>query len=378
MQRSRETISFPEFLTNVSRLPSLDGWRALSILLVLFSHSSLTFGFPPQLEAFVRWMPSGGFGVQVFFVISGFLITFLLLREHQRSGTISLRGFYQRRILRIVPAYALFLTTIFVLTAVTGLTYDGFQWLRLLTWTTNFFGHMPWPTAHIWSLSVEEQFYFLFPFLFLRAIGNKRALVLIVLVPIMLSPIFRVLEYLRLGKPFVTHYSFFTQADSIAWGCLLAIVCAYHANWIDHWMRLLAKYLPIIAILVIAVPHVLTRLFLVGPLTVPFASSLYSIGIGLLLLHSLKMPNTWYFRPLNTRAAQLVGLWSYSIYLWQQPFCAPFELYGLTNAPRILQFPLWLVPAVLCGVASYYFVERPFLRLKDRASGAAKRSAPDS
>src|SRR6266853_579283 len=93
----------------LSRLPSLDGWRALSILLVLGAHSEHTAGFPPQLDSLFKWIFDGDVGVRFFFIISGFLITWLMLHEEKHSGRVNLWHFYARRALRIIPVYCAFL-----------------------------------------------------------------------------------------------------------------------------------------------------------------------------------------------------------------------------------------------------------------------------
>lgn len=108
-------MNFPASINNLKRLPCLDGWRCLSILLVLISHSKLAPGYPKSATQWVRWLPDGAFGVEFFFVISGFLITFLLLREFQETGTINLKEFFKRRAFRIIPAYAVFLFAILIL-----------------------------------------------------------------------------------------------------------------------------------------------------------------------------------------------------------------------------------------------------------------------
>jgi len=91
------------------RLPSLDGWRAVSILIVLGFHCTFASGFPSALRPVFHWLFDGSLGVRFFFVISGFLITWLLLCEHEQRGAINLRSFYIRRALRILPVYLVFL-----------------------------------------------------------------------------------------------------------------------------------------------------------------------------------------------------------------------------------------------------------------------------
>src|ERR1700736_5409290 len=97
---------------NATRLPSLDGWRALSILLVIGAHSQITAGFPPVLEPIFKWMFDGNLGVHCFFIISGFLITWLMIRESGKRGYVNLRHFYARRAFRILPVYAAFLLAV--------------------------------------------------------------------------------------------------------------------------------------------------------------------------------------------------------------------------------------------------------------------------
>src|SRR5207244_1141178 len=117
----------------------------------------------------------GTTGVDVFFAISGFLITLLLLRELEHSGTLSLKRFYLRRALRLIPAYLAFLIVLFGLSRM-GLTHVSERaWLGALTYTVNFhLGYTPWEGLHFWSLSAEEQFYLLWPPLLLL-LRPKRA-----------------------------------------------------------------------------------------------------------------------------------------------------------------------------------------------------------
>ena len=128
-------FAFPDFLSIHKRIPSLDGWRAISIALVMIAHGYDVVGFPSETGSVWRWLPSGTFGVEVFFVISGFLITYLLLKEVDRTGTISIRQFYLRRIFRIMPPFILFIVTIFLLTIATPLAISGRDWAHVLTFT---------------------------------------------------------------------------------------------------------------------------------------------------------------------------------------------------------------------------------------------------
>ena len=145
-------------MSSSSRIPSLDGLRALSISFVLVGHLALNTGFPIQRS---WWTDAyAHYGVRIFFVISGFLITTLLLGERQKTGKIDLKEFYIRRAYRIFPA------AYFYLLVVTFLFYSSLSLNYLVaayTYMTSYAIHSPWILRHLWSLSVEEQFYMLWP-----------------------------------------------------------------------------------------------------------------------------------------------------------------------------------------------------------------------
>lgn len=361
-------ILFPDSLKSVRRLPSLDGWRFLSIFFVLVGHSKKVVGFPPFLDPWVRWLPDGDFGVEFFFLISGFLITYLLLKEKNKTGTISLSGFYIRRCLRILPAYACYLIVLLLLCFFTKLVIPTTSWIALLTYTVNYI-YTPWIGAHIWSLSVEEQFYLIWPFVFWYFMVKKNSLkasLVLLFIPLLFSPIFRTVGYIN-HYPFpVGHFSFFNRCDSIAVGCLLAFLVAIRGRQLESLCIKYHRLLLGCAILLIIVPLTLTRLFLLGPLTVPFATTSYALGISLLIMNSIFLPKLIYFSWLEWKPIVAIGMMSYSIYLWQQIFCTNPKEYGLHYTPWFLSFPYWLFPVFIIAFLSYNLIEKPFLRLKKR------------
>src|SRR6267142_349144 len=211
------------------KLPSLDGWRAISILLVLISHSTITAGFPiaPNNSIFTLCEVIGGWGVRFFFVISGFLITHLLLQEHAKNGSISLKNFYLRRAYRILPVCISYLI---VLGFFTHYSQSASLWLANFTFTTNFVDMPhPCPTAHLWSLGVEEQFYLLWPCLLVFILHRSKdisTLSKILILSLIIAPTMRVL-YDKGIYPHELRFlffdsSFFSQFDSLAYGCLAA------------------------------------------------------------------------------------------------------------------------------------------------------------
>jgi len=147
-------------------LPTLDGWRALAILAVIFHHANL-FSAGPLSD---QWIFQNGYeGVDVFFAISGLLICWRLLDEESRRGRISLRNFYIRRAFRILPPAVIYLIAIAILSAIGLIHASAKELLASLLFFRNYLvqlGHFsvsPWFTGHFWSLSVEEHFYLLLP-----------------------------------------------------------------------------------------------------------------------------------------------------------------------------------------------------------------------
>ncbi|MBO9712296.1 acyltransferase [Sphingomonas sp.] len=373
----RHAPVFPAFLTARPRLPALDGWRALSIVFVLLLHIQPADGFDPEVGRVLRWLPDGGFGVEIFFVISGFLITYLLLLEWNRAGSISIGGFYLRRALRILPAYCAFLVAVTGLCLFTAFGLTGWQVAALLTYTANFDPTMPWTVGHIWSLSVEEQFYLLWPASFLLLLsrpslsrpslsGSLSSPMLACLLPILFAPIARLLSYFHLGGPLFATYSFFAHADLLAFGCLMALLCGYHGDRVAMLLERHPRALAAAAIAMMLVPHVLTRLATGGIFTVPFRGTFDGIGISTLLLLSLRHADRPAVRWLDWPAVRRFGTWSYSIYLWQQLFLTPSAVYGFDAPPLPLRLPWNLAGAIGAAVLCHYLIERPFLGLKDR------------
>ena len=155
----RDSSVQPIFRSPISLAnPSLDGLRAFSIVLVLIAHVSLQY---PWLRRFVEHV--GNYGVRIFFVISGFLITGLLLKELTKTGRISLKSFYIRRTLRIFPAFYVYVLTVVILAWAGILILLPGDLLHAVTYTMNYHMVRSWWLNHMWSLSVEEQFYLLWP-----------------------------------------------------------------------------------------------------------------------------------------------------------------------------------------------------------------------
>ena len=200
------------------RIPSLDGLRALSISLVLLGHLAGTRNFPsiPELG---NWQ-LGNLGVRVFFVISGFLITTLLLEESDRTGTVSLRQFYLRRCFRIFPAFYVFCAVLFILEQADVISLRPGDLISAVTYTINYHHDRAWYTGHLWSLSVEEQFYLIWPAILLFA-GVRGGLWVAALAMLIAPPLRLVMGFWPALRPGIGE-TFPSVADALATGCVLA------------------------------------------------------------------------------------------------------------------------------------------------------------
>lgn len=346
----------------------MDGWRFLSVLLVLISHSKETQNFPDFLDKWIRWLPNGDFGVEFFFVISGFLITFLMLKEHEKTSNLNIGQFYLRRIFRILPAYFTYLLVLYVLVVFTSLKIPLKSWIALLTFTVNYID-VPWIGAHIWSLSVEEQFYMIWPILFWFLIVNRNSIkscLLFLAIPIAIAPIFRTLGYIY-HYPFpVGYHSFFCRSDSLAIGSFLAFILFFKSRETQIFIKKYIRLLLFLSIVLIGVPLVLTRLFIFGVITVPLANTSNAIAIALIIGISINHPNKKLFRWLEWKPFISLGVMSYSIYLWQMIFCTKPSDFGMKYSPWFLIFPYWFIPVFLVAFLSYNFIEKPFLNINKR------------
>lgn len=329
------------------RIRGLDGLRALSILCVVAAH---VIGVRNSNQVTKALLPLGSLGVLVFFVISGFLITHLLLGESERSGGVRLGRFYVRRALRLWPALWVYLAVCVLLAAVGVIAVSGTDVVAAL----GFFTDYHFPTSHAitntWSLAVEEQFYLLWPPV-IALLGRRRGL-RVALVGLAAGPVVRGLSYLTLarsGHPF--DFGLHMHYDALAAGCLLA--CAW-----GH-PELLPFRLPTSR----ALPWVLLGVGVLGDAEIGIRWSdlagLSVEAVGALLLVNLATGGA-FRRLLDNRVARSIGVLSYSLYLWQ-------GLFVFSPPPFFMRHPVAGVAAAFAAAAlSYLLVERPFVALRRR------------
>lgn len=348
------------------RIPSLDGMRAASIVLVILGHNRLwhPWGTAPQLEPLVGLVSNGDLGVSVFFVISGFLITTLLVREVEATGTVGLRNFYLRRAFRIIPAYYVFLLTLMalswgrVIAVPAGTMWSSVLFLR--NYLTPVEHSTDWYTAHCWSLSVEEQFYLFWP-VCLAALGRRRAVWLSSGL-IAVAPLSRITTYaLWPDMRREINYLLHTRVDTLMWGCLVALLfdsVAFSALRV----KLYRLRVPLIAALFVSIASPWLRQRFQG-------AYLFTVGYGAegacitaVMLWAVECSGGIIGRLLNCRPIVHLGTVSYSAYLWQQLF---------TSFP----LPLFIAATLAAAEVSYWLVEKPFLALRIRFAAGDRRGA---
>ncbi|MBE7448494.1 MAG: acyltransferase [Kofleriaceae bacterium] len=341
-----------------ARLPSLDGLRAVSIALVLVSHLVGTPRFPVDARALGAVGDIGYLGVRVFFVISGFLITSLLLAEHARTRTVSLRGFYVRRFWRIFPAFYAFVAVMAVAWAAGALRLSWSDLVAATTYTMNYHYDRSWELGHIWSLSVEEQFYLLWPALFLLA--GPRRVVPVAVAMIALAPALRALAwFVAPARDDVILEAYPCVMDAIAAGCLLAAVRPRLDRSATYLRFLRSPWFALVPAIVIAAN--LPAWFALEYTT---HITIMNLGVALCVDRCVRFPDGWTGRALNAAPLVWLGGLSYSLYLWQEPFLNPHGRMAINT------FPLNLALAVACALASSYLIERPILAWRARRAAA--------
>ncbi len=336
-------------------------------MLVIIAHSSVHFR---------RWIkfPLGTYllfahlGVSFFFVISGFLITGLLLKEWDKTGTIGLKRFYLRRAFRIFPPFYVYLVIMvgLVLAGVLQVPLRGF-FVAAIYGTDYYVGPGSGSAAlqHTWSLSVEEQFYLLWPAALLL-LGKRKSTWAAALL-ILLSPLIRVVTYFVLLPQHraMVDRMFHSSIDTIMLGCLLALVWDT-ARFRRVLPRLSSSWSMAASLLFLFVLDPLLETHFYGRYSLLVGMTLEGVCITVFTLGVVSRPATLPGKFLNTPVLRHIGVISYSLYIWQ-------SILTTGNTPY---FPLNLVAVLACAELSYWAVERPSLRLRDRLNPASGEHKP--
>ncbi len=344
-------------------LPVLDGIRAIAFGLVFVAHAGLEKIVP------------GGFGVTVFFFLSGYLITTLLRLEAQHTGTVSLKAFYIRRAFRILPplyitlAITAFLGAIHVLStpgnwqASMSAVLSSFNYFKLLAPQH---GGLPTGLGVVWSLAIEEHFYLLFPLVYLGFVSRKlsantQARILVtacVLALVWRYVLVYALHISLTAEPPWTYIATDCRFDAIAWGCILAI---YNNPWFEDRSSVLGKYPGTLALAGLAT-IVLSLLIRDPRFRETLRYSMQSVALYPIFFYAVAARASWTVRWLTWKPLRWVGWTSYSLYLIHETIILKYQsVYGT----RVLTVGLvCFVLAAAYAAVMRYAVENPLRKVR--------------
>ncbi|HEX4240905.1 MAG TPA: acyltransferase [Steroidobacteraceae bacterium] len=354
---------------STARIPSLDGIRAVAVWLTIGHHIVGRF-LPGSSSHWLEALGRGGDGVGVFFVLSGFLITKLLIEEKERTGTIDLGDFFLRRAFRILPPLYMYLIFAVLFAHAVGIELPPSSLIGASLFVGDY-----WPaessflTEHTWSLGVEEQFYLLWPPILIWSLARGgRALAAKVGGAIVLAtPALRVAGYAS-GVDLLRHHGmhmFHARMDSLMCGCVVALCIGAPA--FERCYRAYARVWWIGPLYTLLVSGLLTGLD--QPLGATRLGTAYTMVIGLTVDSALTaMFILWASRNAHSLAGRFLnqplmvrmGVLSYSAYLWQT------ALIHERNPTFLAAWPWMLLYIWIAAAASYYGVERHALSIRRR------------
>jgi len=322
-------------------IPALDGLRAFAIALVMLAHANF------------QLFENGGVGVPVFFVLSGFLITTLLLEEYEKNRSISFKAFYIRRTFRLFPA----LYSMLFFTLIYGFAFNADMFEQIyseIIVASLYVYNISWiwevehlMLYHTWSLAIEEQFYLMWPatlYLFLKYNSlNKATLLLVALVLFFGSNVF----FNLIQKNQIIFIIRAVFNESIFIGCLLAIL---------RWKRMFEFKIPTLiaftSVLIIFIIGILPhhRLGGIKP------NSIASIFTFIIVLHFIQNPSGLLSQIFSNKIMVFIGKISYGLYLWHLPIFKVFAFHS--TLPPIISFVSKFIISFLFAIASWYFLEK--------------------
>ena len=363
---AQTVVVHPELDARKSRsyMPTLDGWRAISILFVMMYHDSLH-----RVGAISNgwFFEHGNVGVDVFFAISGILICSRLLTEEQRFGSISLRHFYIRRAFRILPPAILYLLVLATLSALAIIPHVGLDWFGALFFYRNYTRllgtHLVFgggSTGHFWSLSVEEHFYLLLPavLVFTRRKHRLKVLsALILLVAISLA--------VQLRHRSWVHIQFHSDVrlDSLLIPAMIAVLV--QRETIRAWFQRIGRFWPVI----------LAALFVLITWTPENFGQVFGLALlmPVLVLGTVLNPQSILSRFLELPPLRFVGRISYSLYLWQQLFFVGHFNPEAATLGWLQRLPFDYLAAFACALASYSLLEKPAMHYGHKLAARVRR-----
>ena len=365
-------------IQRLDHVTSLDGLRGAAVLLVLVSHFGILAPLGLTGITLVDHFFRGGYlGVDIFFVLSGFLITSLLLNEHEAHSKIYLLRFYGRRFLRLLPALTILL---FLYSIVTVLEGKAFSSISLGIWASLFY-YLNWQyvfsfprsfgdLGYLWSLSIEEQFYIVWPAVLILLLKiTKRAILHISFIAVLIALVFwhRHVLWTTPGDLPYEQVTVFVRTDaridSLLVGCITAFVYRHRLISIR-----LSQFLAVLGLLVLVMYLELSKPYTGYMFSGGFTVVAVSVACLILGLTINTFPLT---RLFQGRLIVLIGKTSYGIYLWHFPIFT-FVNRHMTNVNEIYKVITALFFTALFTTASWILIETPALRLKKRKFSTAR------
>jgi len=347
-------------------LPTLDGWRAIAIIIVIFAHGFDSIGNVLNAVGinfdFEHMKHLGLFGVQIFFGLSGLLITSRLIASEKKYGRISLKSFYIRRTFRILPPAVVFLFAVGILALLGVIPITLGRWVSTLFFFANYStAEGSWYLGHFWSLAVEEHFYMLWPVAFLVLGFTSKRIKFSIATAIFLT-LWRALDFkfqITGSIPAIFWGRTDIQGDNILWGVIVALLYAD-----SIWKERLNNFLTLPAVL----PSLIIMLIFITILP----SSDWKLNFVLLTLKAIVIPlailgtvingTSILSKTLETSAFRLIGRLSYSIYLWQQLFLVWNES-SIHSFEALQSLPFNIIAVFTCAILSFLFIEKPFIAM---------------
>jgi peptidoglycan/LPS O-acetylase OafA/YrhL len=337
-----------------SHIPALDGLRALAVFLVIVAH----FGFV---------MVPGAHGVMIFFVLSGFLITWLLLKENERYGAVSLAAFYKRRTLRIFPAFYAYWLLLIILLVGTGRAVLWPHAWSALFYTSNYYSAIHGDPnngfSHTWSLAIEEQFYLLWPLVFLMLRGNLRRMTAFLVCLIGAVWVHRAVLCFgfHIDQAYIQD-AFDTRLDALMVGCLLAVLLKRRALSSVWRIASANTLMPLVTLALLMISVYVGEIYIDRYRDV-FGFAIEPLLIAVFIVQMIAFSSTRSWGWTGWGAVRFLGRISYSLYLYQQ-----LTMYSARKAlaayPVIIQLAGAILVTIILATISHYVIERPFLRLK--------------
>jgi peptidoglycan/LPS O-acetylase OafA/YrhL len=356
-----------------THVPALDGIRGLAVLIVIASHLNVLLRY----QAVTPWnnlnrLLLGGFlGVDIFFVLSGFLITSLLLMERSNNSRISLSRFYARRALRLLPALYLLLVVDTAIAVFEKQSFSG-QWNE--TWTSllylnNWYYVWPWlrhgsvnfesNLGHLWSLAVEEQFYLLWPMVLMLLLKFRRPKVFApVLITLFIGAIIlrRTVLWHNNVNWIVILIRTDARLDSLLIGALLAL---FYRHVIVHKTALKLTAYAALPIFIVTAYQGPSNSFL-------YTSGFTLVAVAILVMILASVEQAWSVsRVLEQSWLRFIGRISYGLYLWHYVVFTFLSKHFFVG-PRVFRIFVGLSTTMAITMMSWYLVEQPALRFKNR------------